>query len=283
MIKLSFFKAVGIIIIFILVAATISEVLIPKLDQLAYAHTFTGDESASFLAVIKMLQAESTLIKTNFALNPALAQQHAKAVVSIINRNYTFGVLPDEVSENNKRVAYDITKGANALQIAVNAKPSPTQAADVDTKINYLNGVLQEAVTARIPKEYINNSTINAQATKDLVNEALRQYGYAFGISKAENAAAANHASVSNVSALQSAQAFFSQSQSMLKDIKSLLTSESSAASSSLISKVTTDLTQLKNSIDASLVGGALVPYDTVANLVLNTISPDLDIAFHLK
>jgi hypothetical protein len=44
MIKLSFFKAVGIIIIFILVAATISEVLIPKLDQLAYAHTFTGDE-----------------------------------------------------------------------------------------------------------------------------------------------------------------------------------------------------------------------------------------------
>jgi hypothetical protein len=50
-----------------LVAATISEVLIPKLDQLAYAHTFTGDESASFLAVIKMLQAESTLIKTNLA------------------------------------------------------------------------------------------------------------------------------------------------------------------------------------------------------------------------
>jgi hypothetical protein len=33
-----------------------------------------------------------------------------------------------------------------------------TRAADVDTKINYLNGVLQEAVTARIPKEYINNS-----------------------------------------------------------------------------------------------------------------------------
>ena len=67
----------------------------------------------------------------------------------------------------------------------------------------------------------------------------------------------------------------------MLKEIKSFI--PTSAASSPLISKVTTDLTQLKNSIDASLVGGALVPYDTVANLVLNTIAPDLDIAFHLK
>jgi hypothetical protein len=89
--------------------------------------------------------------------------------------------------------------------MAVNANPSPTQAVDVGTKINYLNGVLQEAVTARIPNEYINNSTINAQATKDLVNEALRQYGYAFGISKAENVTAANRASLSNVSAFQSA------------------------------------------------------------------------------
>jgi hypothetical protein len=269
-----------------IVAASVSAVLIPKLNQLAYAHTFTGDESASFLAVIKMLQAESSLIKTNLALNPALAQQHAKAVVSIVYRNYTFGVLPDEVSENNKRVAYDITKGANALQMAVDAKPSPTQAADVDTKINYLNGVLQEALTTRIPKEYIYSSTINAQATKDLVNEALRQYGYAFGISNAENAtAAAHHTSLSNVSAFQSAQAFFSQSQSILRDIKSLVpsVSEASEASSSLISKVTTALTQLKNSIDASLVGGAPVPYGTVANVVLNTIYPDLNRAFHLK
>jgi hypothetical protein len=95
------------------------------------------------------------------------------------------------------------------------------------------------------------------------------------------NAAFFNPTSLSNMSAFQSAQAFFSQSQSMLSDIKSLI--PTSEASSSWISKVTTDLTHLKNSIHPSLAGGALVPYDTVANLVQKTIYPELDIAFHLK
>jgi hypothetical protein len=138
MIKLPSFTARRTITIFILLAASILAMSILKLNQLAYAHTFTGDESASFLAVIKMLQAEGNLIKTNLALNPTLAQQHAKTVVGIVNRNYIFGVLPDEVSENNEKVASDITNGANALQMAVGAKPSPTEAANVDSKINYL-------------------------------------------------------------------------------------------------------------------------------------------------
>lgn len=273
MIKLVPPKVNSIAIIFILLAGSGAAALIPKLNQPAYAHTFTGDESASFLSVMKILQAENNLIKTNLASNPTLAQEHAKAVVKVVNGNHTFGVLPDEVSENNKRVASDIIKGANALQTTVNSKTAPTPA-DVGAKINYLNGVLQEAVTVRVPKTHVNNSTINAQATKDLVNETLRQYGYAFGISKGNSAAVS---SISNMSAFQSAQEVALQSQSMLSQAKSLVPKNETSTMTTSISKVATDLTQLKNSIDTKS------PYDTVANLVQKTIYPDLNTAFHLK
>ncbi len=274
MVKLALPKVNSIAIIFILLAGSVATALIPKLNQPAYAHTFTGDESASFLSVMKILQAENNLVMTNLASNPTLAQEHANAVVKVVNGNHTFGVLPDEVSENNKRVASDIIKGANALQTAVNSKTAPASA-DVGAKINYLNGVLQEAVTVRVPKTHVNNSTINAQSTRDLVNETLRQYGYAFGISKGKNIAAAS--SISNMSAFQSAQELASQSQSMLSQAKSLVPKNETSTMTTSISKVTTDLTQLKNNINTKH------QYDTVANLVQKTIYPDLNTAFHLK
>ena len=55
--------------------------------------------------VIKILQAEANLVQSNLASNVTLAQDHANSVVDVVNGNHTFGVLPDEVSENNKRGA----------------------------------------------------------------------------------------------------------------------------------------------------------------------------------
>ena len=104
-----------------------------------------------------------------------MAQEHGKSVVGIVNANHTFGILPNEVSENNKRVATDIVSAANALQIAVKSNASPTQA-DVKPKIDNLNATLQEAIAVHVPKEHVGNSTINGEATKDLVNETLQQY-----------------------------------------------------------------------------------------------------------
>ena len=272
MIKLAPPKVKITAIIFLLLAGSVAAALIPKLNQPAYAHTFTGDESASFLSVIRILQAENNLVQTNLASNPTLAQEHAKAVVGVVNGNHTFGILPDEVSENNKRVASDVIRGANALQTTVSSKPAPTPA-DVGAKIDYLNGILQEAVTVRVPKSHTINSTIIAQATKNLVNETLRQYGYAFGISKGNTAASS---SISNMSAFQSAQALSSQSESMLSQAKSLVPKNQTSIATS-ISKVATDLTQLKNSIDTKR------PYDMVSKLVQKTIYSDLNTSFHLK
>src|SRR5215469_8942669 len=103
-----------------------------------------------------------------------LAQDHAKSIVDVVNGNHTFGVLPDEVSENNKRVAANVIHTANELQTAVKSKPTSTQT-DLKAKVENFNATLQEAVTVLLPKDAASNSTINGLATRDLMNETLRQ------------------------------------------------------------------------------------------------------------
>ena len=280
-------KSIVVVILLLLVSSLSVSTMIFILNQAAYAHTFTGEESASFLSTLRAIQAETNLVQSNLASNLTLAQNHAKDVVDIANGNHTFGVLPDEVSENNKRVSADITKGVNDLQTTVNSKPPPTPA-DVKSKLDYVNATLQEAITVRLPKEHLSNFTVSGEATKNLVNETLRQYGLAYGMSAgigsvgnttSNKAAAASSPSttITNMSAYQSAQALVSQSQAMLNQAKTHAPTNQTSTMTSAISKVTNDLSQLKNSIDTKS------PYDKVASLVQNTIYPDLNAAFNLK
>lgn len=278
-------KSTAVIVVLLLLGSLSLAITFP-IKQVAYAHTFTGDESASFLSVIRILQAEGNLVRTNLASNLSLAQEHGKAVVGIVNANHTFGILPDEVSENNKRVSANLVSAANALLKAVKSNPAPIQA-DVKAKIDNLNATLQEAIAVRVPKDHVSNSTINGEATKDLVNETLRQYGYAFGISGNAsniNSSASPSPSISasrnivvNMSAYQSAQALVSEAQGMLTEAKALLPTNVTSMTTLTIAKVANDLLQLKNTIDTK------GPYDNVASLVQKTIYPDLNKAFRLK
>ena len=278
------------VIVVLFLLGSLSLVITSPIKQGAYAHTFTGDESASFLSVIRILQAEASLVQTNLASNLSLAQEHGNAVVGIVNANHTFGILPNEVSENNKRVSADIVSAANALLTAVKSNPAPIQAA-VKAKIDNLDATLQEASAVRVPKDHVSNSTINGEATKDLVNETLRQYGYAFGISGSNGGNVSNintnappspsnstsRNTVLNMSAYQNAQALVSQAQGMLTEAIALLPTNVTSTTTLTIAKVANDLSQLKNSIDTK------GPYDNVASLVQKTIYPDLNAAFRLK
>jgi hypothetical protein len=271
--------------IFLLIGSIASAILLPC-QQMAYAHTYTGDESASFMSVMKILQAEANLVQSNVVSNVTLAQDHAKSVVAVVNGNHTFGVLPDEISENNKRVAANVIHTANALQTAVKSEATPSET-DLKTKIDNFNATLQEAVAVQLPKDAASNSTINGLATKDLVNETLRQYGYAFGVANVKGGSSNNETAkstvpgssttITNMSAYQSAQALASQTQGMLIQAKSVVPSNATSATKAAIAKLGTDLSQLKSIIDER---GS---YDKVASLVQKTIYPDIDAAFHLR
>ena len=271
------------IIALLLVGLIASAIIFPS-KQIVYAHTFTGDESASFMSVIKILQAEANLVQSNLASNLTLAQDHAKALVDIVKGNHTFGVLPDEVSENNKRVAAGVIHTANALQTAVKSKPTPLT--DLRPKISNLNATLQEAVVVRLPKDAARNSTINALATKDLVNETLRQYSFAFGVANAKGGSnnetgnpsgVGGQGTITNMSAYQSAQGLASQTQGMQIQAKSVIPTNATSATKAAVAKLDVDLSQLKKTINQK------DSYEKVATLVQKTIYPDIDTAFHLK
>jgi hypothetical protein len=82
----------AIVVLFLI--GSLSLAITSPIKQVAYAHTFNGDESASFLSVIRILQAEGGLVQTNLASNLSLAQEHGKTVIGIVNTNHTFGILP---------------------------------------------------------------------------------------------------------------------------------------------------------------------------------------------
>jgi hypothetical protein len=262
-----------------LIVGLVSLTMISPYRQAAYAHTFTGDESASFMSLIKLLQAEANLIQTNLA-NKTLAQDHAKAVVDEINGNHTFGVLPDEVSENNKRVAADVIHAGEALQTAV--KSAPLNPTDVKAKLNNLNSTLQEAVAVRLPQDAPKNFTINLMGTKDLVNETLRQYGYSYGIANShqtKNNSSTNPSSTSivNMSAYQTAKPLTSQAQDMFTQTKSLVPSNATSTTKTAMTNIASDLSQLKNLVDGKS------PYEKVATLVQKIVYPDIDKLIGMK
>jgi len=231
-----------------------------------YAHTFSGGESASFLALVKILQADLGLVQFNNASNVTSAQAHASAVAEHLDMNTT-----KELAERNKLVTNDLTKSISDLNQTVGMKPTPAQDA-IKGKISNINALLQEAITVRVEKDQLSNSTVKGQAVSDIADEALERYREAYGIE--EGKSTAGHNTIVNMADYQSAQAIAAKAQEMFNEAKQLI--PASESSSTAITKVGSDLSTLKNDIDTKL------PYDRVATFANSTVTPDLKAAFKL-
>jgi hypothetical protein len=145
------------------------------INQSAYGHTFSPDESASFLSFANQLQVESELVQENLANNSiSLAQEHANKASSLLTSNIT-----TEIAERNQRVANDLTRAIDDLQ---NISSSPQQAGSIGQLVRNLDGIIGEAVSTRIEQQDIENATIQALAFADLVNSILINYGNAYAV-----------------------------------------------------------------------------------------------------
>ena len=248
-------------ILAILFAGVISIAVVFPLKA-AYAHTFSGGESAAFLALVKILQADLNLVQSNVASNATIAQDHANAVAEHLDANTT-----KELAERNKLVTNDLTKAISDLNQTIQSKPTVDV---VKGKISNINALLQEAITVRVEKNQLTNSTVKGQAVSDIADEALERYREAYGIE--EGKSAAGHNTIVNMADYQSAQAIAAKAQEMFNEAKQLTSSTSSAA----ITKVGDDLTQFKNYIDTK------TPYDKVNSYMEDTLDPDIKAAFKL-
>jgi hypothetical protein len=173
----------GYLLLFILVGSFIFPV-----SHLAYAHTFSTNESAEFLSLTDQVRAETALVIMNLENNNAtLAQAHVEKASSLIDNNTL-----DEIWEVNTRIADSLETGLEQLEGDVTSLASGMQAQQqvpqdriqtINNTVTSLNDILAEAVTVRVESEQLDNATTWAMALADLVNVVLSDYGNATGSS----------------------------------------------------------------------------------------------------
>ena len=141
--------------------------------RVAYAHNFTPNESAYFLAFAEQLKVESELVQTNLANNNiSLVEEHAEKAATLLTPNIT-----REIAEENRRIADELTSAVTRLQNISTLQETQGGQQEVN-----LDAILNEAITARIEQEQRENSTIRALALANLVDSILRNYGNAFDV-----------------------------------------------------------------------------------------------------
>jgi hypothetical protein len=277
-------KSLSISITLLLTAIVMSMIGIYPFKQVVYAHTFSGDESAAFLALVRQIEAEIGLVNTNLSSNITLAQEHAEHATEHLDTNTT-----KELAERNKRIVNDLTTELADLQNAIRAKPAPT-VQEIRNNISNINDTLQEAVSVRIEKDQLNNSTVNALAINDILGEVLESYGAAYGIEEegeegkeygnmtetetntTGTEASANTTTIIDQAEYQSAQAYANEAKQMLDEIKVLAPSNATSAISNVESGLDEMITAINNK----------APFNLVDEIVDSKVLPSLKTAVNL-
>ena len=240
-----------------------------------FGHSFSGDENVSFLATVEMIKIESQLVADQLS-NATLAKEHVDHMTEQITANDM-----KEIKERNERVATELN---NTLTDFANTIESGSSSeSDVKDKVNNINDVLGDVVSARIDQQQINNVTVKALVVNDIVGEGLEHYGSALGRaqesetedSQSENVSSESHsaenggnesAKIADEADYQSAQAAVSRAIDLYNEIK---TNNSTELGKSL--------TSLKEKIDSKS------PFDEIDRTVDNKITPMLNDMFRLN
>ena len=246
------------------------------------AHTFSPNESASFLSLVDQIKSALSTIKSEVSTNLTLAKEQGQYARMLVTNNTT-----KELKERNERISTEL------LQMLDSLHNITTQ--NVDANLTALDDVLAEAVTVRIEKDQLNNATIQALAFANDINKILDEYTAAFMKDGAVNASNMkigmssmnmnqNH-SIDNMKSNSSSEQDIKnlgayQRASALTDIatdrfNAELKEKSNATSA--IQGVVMGLEQLKISVQNKS------PLSSVINIVHGQIQPNLQTAFNLQ
>ncbi len=241
------------------------------ITRTTYAHTFSGGESASFLALANQLTSEIHLVQSNIPSNITLARDHASDAREHLDANTT-----KELSERNKRVANDLNVGLKDLQKTVNSSnPVPTQAA-VKDKVDNIAALLHEALSFRVEPDQMKNATVHILALNDLLGEINEHYGGAYGIEEgAKENQTTPHNKIVNFADYQSAQSLANITTQMFNDAKKL--APSNVTSSEAFVKIGGALKSLDEAIQSKK------PVDQIQGIIDNQIRKNIESAFNLK
>jgi len=269
------------IFIFLLLSiiAIISTIISSNSQNVAYAHTFSGDESASFLTLIEEISTGSHLIEKELINNATLAQTLAENISKLVTSDDF-----EEISEKNKFEAKSLNESLSDLQNSFNSN-NKIVPSEIKEKIKNLDDILGEVVSVRIENEQLTNNTVNALVLNDLVGKALQSYGKALGIKSDENSEdhESEHAEendgkdikvkIVNQVEYKIAQALFNRSIEKFNELKPLISSNMSNLSTSLESS----LLQLRNEVDNRK------SFEAIDEIIDGQVTPHLESLFKIK
>lgn len=134
--------------------------------QAAHAHTFSYNESASFLALIEQIRAETQLVEKNLS-SQDVAAQHAEYAIQLLDDN-----VKKEILERNNRIGTDLPAALQDLkELATGGSVS-----SVSQKVKEIDDLLGEAVTVRIEKEQLSDPTVQSTSFSIIINSLLDHY-----------------------------------------------------------------------------------------------------------
>ena len=244
------------------------------------AHTFSPNESASFLSLVDQIKSALSPIESDVSTNLTLAKEQGQYARMLVTNDTT-----KELKERNERLSTKLLRMLDSVQNIT------TQ--NVDTNLANLDDVLAEAVTVRINQDHLENATIQALAFANDINKILDEYTTAFMKDGAANASDMNMSSM-NMNQNHSMDNMKSNSSSE-QDIKNLAAYQRASAliniatdrfnaelkeksnATSAIDEVVKGLEQLKISVQSKS------PTSSVMSIVHGEIHPNLQTAFNLQ
>ena len=149
-------------------------------SQKVYAHTFSGDESASFLALVEVLKVHLQLAQRDATANPEQAVEHAEHAIEHLDNDTI-----DEITERNERLGRELP--ASLTELHETLESGNYTAADIDRLVTNVDDLLGETVSVRIERTQLTNSTVQGLMMAELVDEILENYNSAYGIEEEED------------------------------------------------------------------------------------------------
>ena len=152
--------------------------LIISSTPLSLGHSFSSNESAVFLALVKAIKTEAQLVLENLANNnTALASEHANRASALITAS-----VHGRIAESNLTLADDLSNVLSTLRSSTESSSDASTASDIDIVISDLDAIIDGIIAARIDPDQLDNSTIQALTIVELLDRVLINYGDAYEV-----------------------------------------------------------------------------------------------------
>lgn len=263
-------------------------------SQNAYAHTFTGDESASFLTTVEVIKVHLALANNDFATNATMSAEHVEHAAEHLTNDTI-----KEITERNNRLGTQLPASLEDLHESLES--GNASSADVNEQAANINDLLDEAITVRIEKTQLTNSTVQGTMLANFVDEVLESYSGAYGVEEGHHEGEEmsmnmtetggngttqtssedemtlsedEHATIVNMMDYESAQALAARAQELF-DTK--LKSLADANATEAVTALDSGLKKLKQAIDNK------APLDDVDVIAHSDIHPNIQKAYNLQ